>query len=858
MDEDDALDVDEDQRQCVESEAPHVLMCCGPGSGKTRTVAALCRHLIEERGLEPSSLIVVTFTNKAASELRERISHEGVRVGTYHALALITLRTHGVGMFDGDFTILTSSTEATRVFREFLRTQGGAAWAAHASAVTSHYAAHKLRPPSIPTALTDGSGGVVIPASVVADAFAHFEAHKLEHSYVEFDDLLHSWRSFLLSDTESARAELASVRYVILDEVQDSNELQTDIARTFALKGGASIVAVGDDCQSIYGFRGGCMHAVLEFVTTLPGAERMALCKNYRSTPQICGIGDDIIQFNSRRLPKPMMQSMCADGPVPALYAWDSEEEEREFVASVCERALRHHEECAVLVRTNREVDTLHTLFTKRRIQHALLKSNSLLDRAHVKLLLSLYRFVFLQKPSRDDVLFLLTSHRAVTRTRAESLYDLLTKPPSVAHALVALDPFMLPNGLRPLREALEPFVRPLADVHAGSESAYESYNMQIATVCTRHLETIMPLVPDDQLDIVSVERARARHVSFASFLDAVYLGSLDVDNGANSTRLISLGTIHQAKGLEFDSVVIMGCSDGSIPNGGSCGTLDEVEEERRLLYVAATRARTQLCFSFARQVGAKSRRLTQFLRPLVTHLLIRRDPGVVEVSSGDDVSQFMRKYGRFNLLGSAAASAVKWEKYEGQALSPCPLLPPRARETSMFTPGHLTTVFFRRMFLTMFEQPSAEWKDVVHEVCVSVFGEVDGYTRERALRGRVADGCMSRTAWSEFMDETQGVVDRLLAPDPTVVTVHRGATLQLDHCLFYVDYRASTPDVSVTLDLLCQAAQCVVPVRTLVCLNLYTGSIHRAAYTSTVKTALASSLPLIMKNEPLVQRLLL
>lgn len=846
----DKLDVDDDQRRCVESEAAHVLMCCGPGSGKTRTVAALCRHLIEERGFEPSSLMVVTFTNKAASELRERISHEGVRVGTYHALALITLRTHAVDMFAGDFTILTSGTEAVRVFRDFLRAQGGTSWAAHASSLAAHYSGYKLRPPTTPSALTDAAGSTLLPAAVVADAFAHFDKHKKTHAYVEFDDLLHTWRLFLLSDNESARAELASVRYLILDEVQDSNELQTDIARTFAVKGRASVVAVGDDCQSIYGFRGSSMHAVLQFVTNLPGAVRMALCKNYRSTPQICGIGDDIIQFNSRRLPKPLMQSMCADGPVPALYAWDTEEQEREFVASVCERALRHEEECAVLVRTNREVDIVHALFTKRRIQHALLKSNSLLDRAHVKLLLALYRFVFLSRPSREDVLFLLSSHKAVTRTRAESLYDLLQAQSTPAHSLVALDPFMLPNALRPLREALEPFVRPLAEVHAGAEGAYESYNMQIATVCTRHLETVLPLVSDDQSDIVAVERARARFPSFSSFLDAVYLGSLDVDHGSSSVRLISVGTIHQAKGLEFDSVVITGCSDGGIPNGGSCGTLDEVEEERRLLYVAATRARTQLCFSFAVQVGSKTRRLTQFLRPLVTHLLLRREMRVEAESGGDEVSQFMRKYGRFNFFGVAASQVLTWEQYEGAALAPCPLVT-HPRTSSVFAPGHLTTVFFRRIFLSMFENPSAEWKDVVHEVCVSVFGEVDGVAHERVLRGRGADA-----AWGTFMDEVQGVVDRLLAPDPKVVRVHRGGTLQLDHCLFYIDYRATDPDMTANLDLLLQACRCSTPVRTLVRVNLYAGTIHRVAYTRGIGEALRSSLPPVMRAEPLIQKL--
>jgi DNA helicase-2/ATP-dependent DNA helicase PcrA len=836
--------MDEEQHACVYNTAANLLIVAGPGSGKTRTVAEKCAKLVES-GVEPQTIICITFTNKAADELKHRINIDGVRVGTYHSIALATLRDYKVGMFGGEFTILTNNSEPLKVMKAFL---GKYNFTAHVSAVHQLYHKHRL--------YVDGSahhregihqpdGTTVVPASVVAECFDAYERHKQQHALADYDDLLHTWLTFLREQSGD------TVRYVFADEVQDSNDVQNEILKAFAVRG-ASVIAVGDPDQSIYGFRGSNMQHILNFARVVPGTEQLTLQRNYRSTPQITRVCEQIIQYNHRRIHKGI-QATCENGPPVALYPFETGGDEQQFVATVCEKALEAGQECAILVRTNREVDALESLMYRRRIPYALLKGSKLLDRMHVKQQLLTYKFVFMADPPEEVVVNFLEMHKGVGKQTAAKLATLLLKDTvedSVVAVFMKLTTLKIPNILQPFHAALNRSSAAVLDIHAKRGSAYGAFGSQLASICVQHILTICNLNADQQADINAMETIRNRYETFDALLDAICLGTVDM--GDTCTALIKLGTIHQAKGLEFDSCVVCGCVDGSIPNGQSMSTLAEIEEERRLLFVAASRAKYQLCFTFAHE-GTK--RLSQFLRPLLDNLVVKQNSHLVltldePLPSPADVDavacRFMRAFGRYNKLFAELVAAVNFERVD-VGLEGCANA---AQKVSAFAPKAEVALLFKRLVLAMVRNPALEWQDVVDEEVARVYlgDTLEASRRSRLLRGTQLDGTLPKSTWPHYLDSLQLLVDRLLAANPQRIAVSRKlftadknfftqVDLVLDTSLFafcFSSASAAPPPESVTT-LMSQALianqNSNYNIKTLVVINLFNGVAWRAPY---------------------------
>lgn len=831
------LELDEQQRACVTAATDtHMMVTAIPGSGKTRTMAARCQYLLQQ-GVPPHSIIVLTFTNKAAAEIRGRLCNTSVRCGTFHAVALQCLQDAQHGRFGDEVTLVTDSRSPHAFFSKFLRTHG-VALQAHATALTRAY--HEYRTSTAAPVPPVAS----IPSSLVLSAFEQYQAFKQRRHEVDFDDLLHEWHTFL------ERATQTDIQHVLVDEAQDCNNVQFDIVQQLA-RLGARVAAVGDVDQCIYGFRGSNIAHLASFAQTLPGTACHTLHMNYRSTPEICAVAQSIIDFNTMRTRKDIV-SAHPPGVVPSLYPFDTVADEHRFVADVCQKALANSVECAVLCRTNKEVEELEKVLQRKAMPYTLLKGLKLFDAPHVKLLVALLTFVFAKDPSKLTVVDALAMHRGVTRQAALDMctqWQQDTEEDSLCAVFLKQSPSSWPLALTQLHGALKRLQHPVTSLHqSDATGAFSTYVAQLASACVHHVSAVHQFTMEQHRDLEQVAELLEEQASFDAFLSGIQLGTLQVEQQSNT--LVKLGTIHQAKGLEFECVVVPGCVNGNIPSFLS-RTPPEVEEERRLLYVAATRAKEQLCFTFAihaaQQWGSsepKSRQLSTFLMPLLSYLLVKQNAQLVpppmkrsaEGKLSELLSDFYRVFGRHNALVDLCTQR-QWHRVDVGLTA----APPSDKST-VLAPGHTTCLLLKRFLQECLLHPEWPWEKCVHAACAYVDGpnSLDARSKARVLTGAVSDGKLAPRAWPQFVQQLQQFADRLLAGAPQVLRVQDSHThervdctvdLLIDHSLFTFVYDLHPPDLVLVHTH--AVAACLLPqVTTLVLVNLLTGDVRRQAYT--------------------------
>lgn len=851
------MQLDEEQLRCVEGvqsgDTQHLLIQAVPGSGKTRTMAATCKALVEA-GVDAECITVVTFTNKAAEEIKRRINVPTLVCGTFHAVALQVLQREQFDVFDDDVTIVTDAKAPHAFFTTYLK-DNCVQLHKHASGVVKAYNAFRTSRAEDADVQPLGT----VPVSVLLTCFRAYQNYKHKQHMVDFDDLLHYWYAFITStDTRTL-----NTRYLLVDEVQDCNDIQFDIIRAFA-RHGTRVVAVGDADQSIYAFRGANVQHIQGFADTLPDTQVLTLHRNYRSTPEICHVAQCIIDFNSHRSKKPMV-SMQESGPVPVLYPFKHVADELAFVASTCQRALREQLECAVLCRTNREVEEVCATLQLHRVQYALLRGSNLFDKPHVKLLVNLLTFVFCKDPPDAVMMDVFGAYKQVTKAIARSFLQHIQADTRMNSLVEVFLHASCPPVLQTLRAALQPVTNGLAQVHACASGAhiYNIYAPHVVGAIMVHLRDTFQYTLEQMQDVRQVDTMRQEYGTFDVFLKAVQLGAAQVKG--TGAALIQVGTLHQAKSLEFECVILTGCANGSIPSFLANNSLAEVEEERRLLYVGATRAKQQLCFTFAvhssfDKQASKPRQLSYLLAPFVdllvtkqnTHLLPPAAPASF-ATLADAVSHLYRAFGRYNLLGAMLQDSVaKLEYYMEFMAEPPQLLSPD------LSPSPLHAAFMRHLLQSFLTHPTTSLTTRVQQVAEHVFGTADPSAGSVCLTLRTRK-------WVNVLHDMQALAERLLAADPSPLLVRKKLVHESNHydctvdllvsrSLFCVVYETE-PTVAGLLNLYLSAALLPpnFPVTTLVMCNLYTGTLHRQPFNPLP----CHTLPMCMQAHPVVQLLL-
>lgn len=602
-------ELNEPQTEAVTHGAGPLLVLAGAGSGKTRVLTYRVAHLLARGDAAPFEITAVTFTNKAAREMRARAERlvgdrralAGAFLGTFHRWALDILRRWpDAANLPPRFSILDTDDQRA-VMKRILAEEKIDPKDYPPRSVLGRISGHVNRLEKI----EDVEGRRGDPrAQVAARLWRRYDKRKAELGAVDFDDMLARVYRVLRTDDVVRQAVLRRTRWLLVDEFQDTNKLQMGLLNA-VVGGDRNIMAVGDEDQSIYSWRGAEMNNILRFEQHFPGAHVVTLERNYRSTAQILAASGELISKNTKRRGKSLFTELDSREPVRLYVGRDDRDEARWTADRIDELEPQHGlGEIAVLMRTNAQTRPFEEELTRRQVPYRVIGGLRFWQRAEVKDALAYLRLV---ARGDDDLAFgrvVNVPARGIGAVTMDTLYahaSAVDKPV----ALAARD---LPDGLMPrARLALERFFALL------DEAAEKLDELEPADFVGWLLETsgLLGLYDgDDEEKIVRRENLRqlASAVAEASmqgqdleqFLDGVALFEEgDEGVGADSVRLM---TLHSAKGLEFDVVFLAGLEDGLLPHANSRNDTDGLEEERRLAYVGMTRARKWLALTAAQQ----------------------------------------------------------------------------------------------------------------------------------------------------------------------------------------------------------------------------------------------------------------
>jgi DNA helicase-2/ATP-dependent DNA helicase PcrA len=602
-----------------------LLIVAGAGSGKTRTLIHRVAALIG-RGVPPGRILLLTFTRRASQEMIGRCERlvgsasQQVQGGTFHGVAHRLLRRFGPAAgLPADFTILDQSdagdlmglSRSALGYGDLKNAPRSAPRFPRAETLVSIYSRHVNTDRSVETLLNEQWPHFLAWTGDVERCFADFVRRKSERNLLDYDDLLLSWALLLEQAPSIADQIRALYDHVLVDEYQDTNPLQSRILRGLCTNG--RLTVVGDDAQSIYAFRGATIRNILDFPREFPGTRIVTLEQNYRSTPPILETTNTLISRSTERYSKQLWTARD-DGEAPWLVTVRDEHVQTQFVV---DRLLELHEqgtplrEMAVLFRAGYLSADLEIELANRRIPYEKWGGLKFLEAAHIKDMLAFLRV--LENP-RDEVSWyrLLRLLPGVGDATARAAIDLLA-----LHAWepMALGALRAPARSRPALQGLAALLDGMRRVerqhaHGPAESIRLARQLYDPILHATYDDAPPRLADLDQLEVIA-----AGYADRATFLAALALeppaatqdlavGSTDEDDA------LILSTVHSAKGKEWDVVFVIHASDGVFPMGRAAGDEAQVEEERRLLYVAMTRARHELyvtypLHSYATRMGA-------------------------------------------------------------------------------------------------------------------------------------------------------------------------------------------------------------------------------------------------------------
>ncbi len=633
-----------EQEKAVNSITGPVLIVAGAGSGKTRVLTSRIACILA-RGGDPSRIMALTFTKKAANEMKERIAlmvgrrnSWKLQMGTFHSVFVRFLREYAASIgYPATFTIYdtSDSTSAVKACIKELQLDDkvykprdvlsrislaknnlvtAQAYRNNVQAVQKDTAARKPR---------------------ICDIYSLYAAKCRQSGVMDFDDILLNM-NILLRDNAEALQDIASrFDYVLVDEYQDTNYAQYVILRRLC-ENHRNICVVGDDSQSIYAFRGARIENILNFKKDYPDCQLFRLERNYRSTSNIVNAANSLISKNEDRIPKTCVAVAGEGEKISLVKSYNDQEEAIRIASEIISRMQTDHaryQDFAVLYRTNSQSRAIEEALRKRNLPYVIYSGNSFFERAEVKDMMAYLKLAVnvnddesfkrvVNMPARGIGDTSLGALAAMARSKGISLFkaayqpdfaDFGLKAPAVArirsfcemisdHASRAAvtDAHELAVSLSDACGLLAHFRADTSiEGQSRASNVEELLNSISQFVEERRDEYLQELLADRMVeDVTDVEYPV---VTVGEFLENVsLLTNVDFEEEEDSNNKIALMTVHSAKGLEFPYVIVAGLEENLFPSSGMLASKAEIEEERRLFYVAITRAKKAVCLSFA------------------------------------------------------------------------------------------------------------------------------------------------------------------------------------------------------------------------------------------------------------------
>ncbi len=609
-----ARDVNERQREAVLHTDGPLLIIAGAGSGKTRVLTYRIANLLYQKKAYPNQILALTFTNKAAREMQERIAAligeqaNRLWMGTFHSIFSRILRIEAEHLgFTRDFTIY-DTVDSDRVIKTILR--------------ELNINPREVKPQNVRFIISNAKNQMIGPDmfrdrfvqssldDITAQIYPRYLERCKKNNAMDFDDLLIKPIELFEQHPDILRKYQEHFRYILIDEYQDTNHAQYRATKLLA-EGHNNICVVGDDSQSIYSFRGADITNILNFREDYPDSVQIPLEQNYRSTKAILKCADSVIKKNKSRLEKTLWTHNDQGEVITVLENYDERDEANRIVRTVEDRKLRgnlSYRDFAVLYRTNYQSRVLEDAFRRRGIPYQLVGGISFYQRKEIKDVTAYLRL--LVNPHDDEAVLRVINEPArgvgdktlsilldIARSQEKSLWDVISDVESTGvykPAIPRIREFVdLMNRTREKlgETGITDTVRFLLD-----ESGYvRQFMEEHSHDSLMRRQNVMEL-----LNAISYFEKSSNQPTLSTFLQEISLVT-DLDAHDPGEPAVTLMTVHGSKGLEFPIVFIAGLEEELFPIGGRSGEEVDIEEERRLFYVAITRAEKHLYFSYAK-----------------------------------------------------------------------------------------------------------------------------------------------------------------------------------------------------------------------------------------------------------------
>lgn len=610
------------QEAVTQTEGP-VLVLAGAGSGKTKMLVHRIAYLIREKSVQPENILSVTFTNKAAGEMRERIGkllgvqpHRGFMpfMGTFHSICVRILRQDGESIgISRNFVIFDTSDQRGAIKRAMkdLKIDTKQYEPRRIASLISNAKNEMLSPGEYEGIASSP------PQKVAADVYKKYQSILREAKALDFDDLLMQTAVMLRTQPEVLAKWRQQFKYILIDEYQDTNAVQYNFAKLLAAEH-HNICVVGDDWQSIYSWRGADFRNILNFNKDYPEVKTIKLEQNYRSTKAILDAANQVITKNTNRSDKKIWTAEKAGEPVKIIQAVN-EHDEGEQIINVIKRqtsvGANSYQDFALLYRTNAQSRSLEDMMLRYNIPYRIVGGTRFYDRKEIKDIVAYLRLIYQPNDRISFERVVNVPTRGIGATSLQRFYEWIDQGSRSLQSSLLAAPGNVWEGLARVNECPDITKKAASSLSNFYEliSRLQDFNNEGAQLpelvdAVIRRTDFLNYLDDGSMqaeerqenvrELISVAKEN-QDLGLAGFLEEVALIS-DIDSYDNRSDSVTLMTLHAAKGLEFPIVFMAGMEEGIFPHSSTFYDAEELEEERRLCYVGMTRAKSELFLVYA------------------------------------------------------------------------------------------------------------------------------------------------------------------------------------------------------------------------------------------------------------------
>ena len=680
--------LNDEQKEAVLAVEGPCLVIAGAGSGKTKVLTHKIAYLMHNVGVKPWNILAITFTNKAANEMKERVEKlvgevaKDMWIGTFHAICVRILRRYidRIG-FTSSFVIFDTSDQRTLVKQCIKQLKLDDKIFTDRSVLSEiSNAKNEMLEPADYALRANGE----FRKETIAEVYKMYQKKLKDNNAVDFDDIINYTIKILSENPDVLEYYSNKFEYVLVDEYQDTNKAQFTLVSMLAARFG-NITAVGDNNQGIYSFRGADITNILNFERDFPGTKIIKLEQNYRCTQNILDAANAVIKNNESKYEKNLWTENNK-GDLPYVFRGDTEYDEANFIVEQIRRLKREeyldYNDFTILYRMNSQSRSIEDILRREDIPYKIVGGLKFYERKEIKDIIAYLRLIentadnlslqrIINEPKRGIGKTSLDNIEAVANQNDISMYEVIKRADAFGLNRVYVNSRDFINQIEELRSKKDTLIISELIKETLRITGYsKALELEDTTEAENRLENL-----DEFLTVAIEFEEELADNTLADFLEGITLSS-DIDNTDETEDSVTLMTLHSAKGLEFPVVFLVGMEEGIFPGYKSIGEQKELEEERRLCYVGITRAKQHLFLTCARQrtiFGSTScNQVSRFVKEIPEELLDGYEEALADrrEKSYEDY-RFEWKYGGGYNKSESTVNSYKVNDTEGYIKKP-------------------------------------------------------------------------------------------------------------------------------------------------------------------------------------------